>query len=118
MNFDVKYRAFLEKGISKIEIISYAISFIVISISILKSITIYIVYYNKPQILFDKIKLTLSESSELALSFILSVEILKLFFINTYKQLVIILTLVVIKIIISYFLETEIGGIRNENKYK
>jgi len=118
MKFDVKYKDFLEKGITIIQFISYTVSFILITISIFKSTIIYIVDYNKPQILFDKIKLTLSESSELALSFILSVEILKLFFINTYKQLVIILTLVVIKIIISYFLETEIGGIRNENKYK
>ena len=89
-----------------------------ISISILKSITIYIVYYNKPQFVFDEIRLILGESAGLALSFILGVGILKLFSVTTYKQLVIILTLVIIKIIISYFLETEIGGIRNENKYK
>jgi len=115
MKFNITYQDFLKKGISIVQIIAYTVAFILITLSIFKSIKIYILDYNKPQLMFDDIRLTLGESCELALSFILGVEILRLFFVNTYKQLVIVITLVAIKIFISYFLEGEIKDIRNKN---
>lgn len=113
MKFNITYQDCLKKGISIIQIIAYTVAFILITISILKSIKIYILDYDKQETLFDEIRLILGESFELALAFILGVEILKLFFVNTYKQLVIIITLVSIKILISYFLEGEIKDIKN-----
>ena len=115
MVLNIEYIYLLKKGISIIQIIAYTVSFILITLSILKSIKIYIVDYNKSQFAFDEIRLTLGESCELSLSFILGVEILRLFFVNTYKQLVSVITLVAIKIFISYFLDDEIDDIRNKN---
>ena len=118
MKFNITYQDFLKKGISIVQIIAYTVAFFLITLSIFKSIKFYILDYNKPQLAFNNIRLTLGESYELALSFILGVEILRLFFVNTYKQLVIVITLVAIKIFISYFLEGEIKDIRNKNTKK
>ena len=69
---------------------------------------------------FLNAKLNLGEATALALSFILGVEILRLFFIKTYKQLVFVVCLVFIKLIINWFLSREIDKISkdeyNENK--
>lgn len=116
MKVNIEYKEILQKGILIVQAISYTVAFILISTSILKSIKYYIEDFNKSQIAFDKIRLTLGESFELALSFILGVEILRLFYVNTYKQLVILITLVAIKIFISNFLEVEIKEIKNKNK--
>ena len=106
-----KYNIFLHDGIFIIQAIAYTMSFIVISFSILKSIFIYISEYNEKLESFNKIRLILGKSTALSLSFILGVEILKLFYINHYKQLVIVITLVVIKLLVTYFLLNEINEI-------
>jgi len=118
MKLLIIYQEFLKKGISIVQIIAYTVAFIIISINILKSMKFYILDYNNTQMAFDNIRLTLGKSCELALSFILGVEILRLFFVNTYKQLVIVITLVAIKIFISYFLEHELKHIRHKIKQK
>ena len=112
MKFFEQYQDFLQKGIYFTQAIAYTISFLLISISIITSAFIYMVQYINPNIdditSFTNARLSLGESSALALSFILGVEILKLFFIKTYKQLVIVVCLVVIKLLVSYFLLKEI----------
>jgi uncharacterized membrane protein len=45
----------------------------------------------------------------------LAVEILKIFYIKTYKQLVIIVALTLLKLVINYFLTLEIKDIKNMN---
>ena len=49
-----------------------------------------------------------AEAVALGLSFILCVEILKLFYIKTYKQLVIVVCLVIIKLLVGHFLSRDI----------
>lgn len=124
MNFFEKYQDILNKGTNIIQIIAYTISFILISISIIKSSIIYFSEYVDPTIddtsNFTNARLNLGESTALALSFILGVEILRLFFIKTYKQLVFVISLVIVKLIISWFLLQEIDKVNqdklNENK--
>lgn len=83
-----------------------------ITSSILCSIYTYISEYIDPNIddlkAFYDTRLDLGESSALALSFILGVEVLKIFYIKTYKQLIIVVCLVVIKLLVSFFLIGEI----------
>ena len=115
-----EYQGYLFNGVQIIQFIAYTISFLLISGSILKSAIVYIIDYINPNIdditSFKKARLSLGESSALALSFILGVEILKLFFIKTYKQLVIVACLVVIKLLVSYFLLKEIDDEKENNK--
>jgi uncharacterized membrane protein len=107
-----EYQNMLFLGVNFIQAIAYTISFLLISMSIIKSATVYIFEYLEPTVdditMFKNTRLSLGESSALALSFILGVEILKLFFIKTYKQLVIVACLVIIKLLVSYFLLKEI----------
>jgi uncharacterized membrane protein len=112
MKFVEKYENYLDDGIIIIQLIAYTISFLLISISIIRSIIRYVVEYVDPNIdpltVFEHTRFDLAESSVLSLSFILGVEILKLFHIKTYKQLTIVLCLVGIKLLITYFLTKEI----------
>lgn len=114
-----EYQHLLFKGVQIVQFIAYTISFLLITTSILKSATVYIVDYIDPNVddmtTFTKARLSLGESSALALSFILGVEILKLFFIKTYKQLVIVACLVIIKLLVSYFLLKEIDDEKKNN---
>ena len=112
MKFVAQYEKYLNDGIIIIQLIAYTISFLLISISIIRSILRYVVEYINPNInkltVFEHTRMDLGESSSLSLSFILGVEILKLFQIKTYKQLIIVLCLVGIKLLVNYFLLKEL----------
>jgi len=103
-----KYEDFLKNSVSIIEIFSYTISVIIIAVSIVYSVVNYVKEYKNPTKAYFDTRLILGESISLALSFILSVEILKLFYIKSYKQLVMIVSLVLLKLTISYYLTSEI----------
>jgi len=121
MNFFEKYEAVLNKGTNTIQIIAYTISFLLITIGIIKSAFIYVYEILDPDIddrtTFLDARLNLGEATALALSFILGVEILRLFFIKTYKQLVFVVCLVFVKLFINWFLLQEIDK-ESEDKYK
>ena len=117
-----KYQKLLLEGISITEIIAYTISFIIILVSIIRTIiefVSYIIEYRNTDItlLFKNTRLQLTRSSAIALSFILTVEILKLIYIKTYKQLVIVTSLVIIKLLINYFLIKEIYEDEQNRKF-
>lgn len=112
MKFIDKYNTILHNGIFMVQALSHTTSFIIVTLSIIRSIIIYINNYDNRLRSFNLIRLDLGESTALALSFILGVEILKLFYINSYKQLIIVICLVVIKLMISYFLLGEIAKIK------
>jgi len=106
--FDKKFAM----GIDILQIISYTISFTLISFSVIRSIYTYIIEYTDPNIgefiAFKHTRLDLAESIALSLSFLLGVQILKLFHIQTYRQLFIVVVLVCIKLLINYTLIREI----------
>lgn len=102
-----KYDFFLQDVISYLEILVYTISIIIISSSVFKSSYIYITEIQNPEKAYNDTKLKLGESILLALSFLLCIEILKLFYIKSYKQLVIVGTLVLLKLLITYFIGFE-----------
>lgn len=112
MTFIEKYKIILHNGIIILQLFAYTISFLLISSSIIRSIYTYVIEYIDPNIddfkAFIDTRMELGQSSALALSFILGVEILKLFYIKTYKQLIIVICLVAIKILVTYFLLSEI----------
>jgi uncharacterized membrane protein len=102
------YENFLKSAVSLVEIFTYTISVILISLSVVYSAFISIYEYKNIQQAFEDSRLILGESIALALSFILAVEILKIFYIKTYKQLVIIVALTLLKLTINYFLLNDI----------
>jgi len=102
------YENFLKGSVTVIEVFSYTISVIIIGVSVVYSVFTYITEYKQPEIALADTKLILGESIALALSFILAIEILKIFYIKTYKQLVIIISLILLKLTINYFLLNEI----------
>jgi uncharacterized membrane protein len=110
------YENFLKGSVSLIEIFTYTISVILISLSVVYSVFISIYEYKNIQKAFDDSRLILGESISLALSFILAVEILKIFYIKTYKQLVIIVALTLLKLTINYFLLNEIDETLKKNQ--
>ena len=107
-----KFKNSLHYGIYIIQIFTYTISFVIISVSIIISSYIYFRNFRSQDEAYDNTKLYLSRSISIALSFILGVEILKLFYIKSYKQLIIVATLVTIKLLVTYFLSKEIDKSR------
>ena len=116
MSFIETYNKNLKNVVNVIEIFTYTISVIIVSISIIYSIFIFGKEINNFDLAFNDIRFALGESVSLALTFILAVEILKIFYIKTYKQLVIIVALTLLKLVINYFLTIEIKDIKNINK--
>jgi uncharacterized membrane protein len=114
MKFVEKYKQLLGEGIILLQLLAYTISFTLISVSIVRSIYRYVIEYIDPNIdelkAFHHTRLDLGESCALALSFILGVEILKLFQVQTYKQLIIVISLLSLKLLISFYLMKEIEG--------
>ena len=107
-----RYQNSLHYGVYIIQIFTYTISFTIISISIIISSYIYFRNFRSQDEAYNITKLYLSRSISIALSFILGVEILKLFYIKSYKQLIIVATLVVIKLLVTFFLSKEINKSR------
>jgi uncharacterized membrane protein len=104
----ISYSNFLQNSVSIIEIFIYTISVIIILLSILYSIFTLGKEINNYEKAFEDTRLILGESISLSLTFILSVEILKIFYIKTYKQLIIIASLTLLKLVINYYLLSEI----------
>ena len=111
-----RYENLLHNGVYLIQIFSYTISFIIISISIITSTYIYFHKFNSQRDAYNETKLNLGRSIALALSFILGVEILKLFYIKTYQQILLVSILVSIKLLVNYFLSKEINEIDNKTE--
>ena len=88
------YENLLHNGVYLIQIFSYTISFIIISISIITSTYIYFHKFNSQRDAYNETKLNLGRSIALALSFIVGVEILKYF---NYKNIKINFILIFIK---------------------
>ena len=107
-----RFQNSLHYGVYIMQIFTYSISFIIISISIIISSYIYFRNFKTQDEAYIDTKLYLSRAISIALSFILGVEILKLFYIKSYKQLIIVATLVAIKLLITYFLSKEINESR------
>jgi uncharacterized membrane protein len=112
MKFIEKYKNYLHYAIYVILIFTYTISFAIISMSIIISSYIYFRNFNSQDKAYTITKLYLSRSISIALSFILGVEIMRLFYIKTYKQLIFVATLVAIKLLVTYFLSKEIDKSR------
>jgi uncharacterized membrane protein len=104
----ISYENYLKNSVEIIEIFTYTISVIIILLSVFYSIFTLGKEINNYEKAFNDTRLILGESISLALSFILSVEILKIFYIKTYKQLVIIASLTLLKLVINYYLLNEI----------
>ena len=108
MKFINTYENFLQNGINMVELIAYSISFVIITISIFKSTYIFINEHNTPVKAYIDTRFYLGEAVLISLAFILGVEILKLFYIKSYKQLIIVVCLVAIKLLVGHFLSKDI----------
>jgi uncharacterized membrane protein len=115
MSFIETYNKNLKNAVNIIEIFTYTIAVVIVSISIVYSIFIFGKEITNFELAFNDMRMSLGESISLALTFILAVEILKIFYIKTYKQLVIIVALTLLKLVINYFLTLEIKDIKNMN---
>jgi uncharacterized membrane protein len=105
-----RYNNFLLKIIPFIEIITYTIAVLIISISIVKGFYLYIINFNNFNYAYNEVRFVVGESLNLALTFILSIEILKFFYIKSYKQLIIIVSLSLLKLLIGYYIDVEISN--------
>lgn len=103
-----KLSNFLKLDINFLEILIYFLAVIIIVISVFQSTVAYFTDLIHKEDNIYMIKSNILENITLALSFILSIEILKIFYIKTYKQLIIVASLVALKLIINYFITLEI----------
>ena len=102
-----KYKMLLKPVINIVEILAYTIAIIIITYSIFNSIYIYLIEFNNPEKSYNDARNILGNAISLALSFILCIEVIKIFYIKTYQQLIILVTLTLLKIIIGYYLDNQ-----------
>jgi uncharacterized membrane protein len=79
------------------------------------SVYIYVSELDDFQKSYNDSRIMLGQSISLALTFILCIEVLKVFYIKTYQQLVIVVVLTLLKLTIGYYLENEISIAIKEN---
>lgn len=101
----------LKLAIEYIEIAVIIFAIIILLITTIKVIFKY--FYNISHSLddnytdIDRYKLFMLKQISLLLSFILAIEILKIFYVRSYRQLVIVASLGLLKLAISYFIAQE-----------
>jgi len=110
------FKKVLKIDIAFIELFVYFISSLIIFPAILYVIYYYLRYMSKGIITTLEVKIKIGNIISLVLSFILSVEILKTYYIKSYKQLIIITTLLILKLLINYFLTHEIENAQKQKE--
>jgi len=116
MSFLNNFDKILKIDITFIELFVYFVFSLILFPSILYVIYYYFRYRSKGQITTLESKIKIGNTISLILSFILSVEILKIYYIKSYKQLIIITTLLILKLLINYFLTHEIEEAEKQKK--
>lgn len=114
------YRKFLNNNLKLIiEYIEIAIIIFAIVILLISSTkVIFNYFYNISNSINDKYedidtyKLFMLKQISLLLSFLLAIEILKIFYVRSYRQLVIVASLGLLKITISYFMAQEMTELK------
>ena len=97
----------LEKSIIYLEIIVYILVFLLIVRAITLMVYNFINYKNMEQ-WYTSTKNSFNYTISISLSTILFVEILKLFYIKTSHQILIVSGIVILKLIINYFVELDL----------
>jgi len=108
--FFEKFHKFMLNVIIVLQVITYSTSAIIIIFCLFYAFYIGLTKYERPIEAFYSIRTILGESVALSLSFILCVQILKLFTVREYKELVIVSTLVILKLLVTYTVSNEIIG--------
>ena len=103
-----KFQDFLRSNIAVVETLAYTFCFVIITMSMFRSAVTYIREYNNLEKAYIDTRLDLSETIATSLTFILGAQMFKLFYVSSYKQLVIVISLVIVKMLVSYYLEKEI----------
>ena len=105
----------IRTSIVTLENATYIITLLIIAVSIVTATYTYVHMYNDDtSVATMRSRINLAESFTLALSFILGIEILKLYYIKSYKQLSYVVILLVLKLVINYFLDKEIVHSQNQ----
>jgi uncharacterized membrane protein len=113
----------LKLDINALEFLVYFLSSFIIFTSVLNAIYYYTLNFaegtdfSASEIDILEAKIRLSNSISLALSFILSIEILKIYYIKTYKQLIIVSALVLLKLTVNYFLTLDINDAQKKRSF-
>ncbi len=107
------YNKLLQLLVSRVEILAYTISILIILLSVIYSTYIFVKEIHTPEKAYSDTKVNLMESVSLALSFLLCVEVLKVYYVKNYKQLIIVVSLVLMKVILAFLLNFEINVLHN-----
>jgi len=108
------FNSYLHIGVDVIEIIIYLLVIIAILHTIMS--VVLIVLRNEVN-KYQNIKILINNTISVCLSGIVFVEIMKLFYIKTYKQLGIIAGIIIIKMVLLYFVSQEQNQEKKEITY-
>lgn len=98
------FDSYLHIGVDLVEIVVYML----VILAIFRTIGLIVLnVFQEKDINYDYIKVLINNTISICLSGIVFVEIMKLFYIKTYKQLGIIAGIIVIKMILLYFVTQE-----------
>ena len=98
------FNSYLHIGVDIVEIFIYILVILTIFYTIIS--IVFIAFKNETN-KYEKIKYLINNTISLCLSGIVFVEIMKLFYIKTYKQLGIITGIIIIKMVLLYFITQE-----------
>ena len=114
MNYSKLVKSFCDK----LEIFINVVAIIIVLRGIIKALYIIINDYQSIESTFIESRIILCESISLALSFILTIEVVKIMYITKIEQIGIVFMLVILKIIIHYFVDQDIEKYNEEHLEK
>ena len=98
------FNSYLHIGVDLVEIVVYML----VILAIFRAIGLIVLkVFEDKEINYQTIKILINNTISICLSGIVFVEIMKLFYIKTYKQLGIIAGIIIIKMILLYFISQE-----------
>jgi uncharacterized membrane protein len=112
--FFEKFHKFMLNVIIVLQMTTYSTSALIIIFCLFYAFYIGLTEFERPIEAFYNVRTILGESVALSLSFILCVQILKLFTVREYKELVIVSTLVALKLLVTYFVSNQIVSTSND----
>jgi len=110
------FNSYLHIGVDLVQIVIYILVFFAIFRSIGLILLIFLRKGNELD-QYNEVKILINNTISICLSGIVFVEIMKLFYIKTYKQLGIIGGIIIIKLFLLYFISEEREKELNEKNY-
>lgn len=108
------YAKLVKLFVDKLEFFVHIISIVIVIRGIIEALYTVIKDYKNIESTFVQARIMLCESISLALSFVLSIEVIKIMYITNMQQLGLVFMIILLKILIHYFVDQDLEKYKDQ----